>query len=246
MITSRPSSTAGAKMIYPIQRRIGTSRDELVAHWFGNHMAAVIQTQKDQALAQGPHAWRYFATLFHQNSSERPRWDGMAQLWYDEALPVPDEPRGTHPTDTFQEKVEPYMPWASREFVVLDGGEHLAVAPCTLNPPFPTTRSGFFKVTFLVVAKRGVDYEAFFDHWLDAHVPNVAQTMRRVGGFRYVVSHSLDLDAAPYAGMAELYFPGEGGWIDYRSSIEEDGMGEFVDREEMPVFTSDTEMVGIP
>ena len=246
MTSSRPAATPGAKMIYPIQRRIKTSRDELIAHWFGNHMAAVIQTQKEQALKRAAYAWRYFATLFRQQAEERPRWDGMAQLWYDAPLALPDEPRGTHPTDTFQEKVEPYMPWATREFVVLDGAERLPIVPPTLNPPFPCTRSGFFKVTFFVVGKAGIDNEAFFDHWLDAHAPNVAETMTQVGGFRYVVSQSRDLATAPYAGVAELYFPNADGWANYRATIKEDGMGEFVDREAMPIFTSDTEMVGIP
>ena len=36
--------------------------------------------------------------------------------------------------------------------------------------------------------------------------------MGKIGGFRYVVSHSLEPDTEPYAGMAELYFPNEKGW----------------------------------
>ena len=44
-----PTATPGAKMLYLIKRRPTTSREELVAHWFANHMPAVIQGQKDQA-----------------------------------------------------------------------------------------------------------------------------------------------------------------------------------------------------
>ena len=33
-----PESTPGAKMLYLIKRKPTTSREELVAHWFANHM----------------------------------------------------------------------------------------------------------------------------------------------------------------------------------------------------------------
>ena len=80
------------------------------------------------------------------------------------------------------------MPWATREYVVIDGSEHLDTDPLTLNAPYPMTRSGFHKVTYLVAAKPDTDYGEFFAHWLDIHVPNVKATMEAVGGFRYVVS----------------------------------------------------------
>ena len=41
------------------------------------------------------------------------------------------------------------------EYVVMDGSDQLPVEPLTLNAPYPCTRSGFFKVTFLVKAKEG-------------------------------------------------------------------------------------------
>jgi hypothetical protein len=151
---------------------------------------------------------------------------------------------GSDPVDTFQEKAEPYVPWATREFVVMDGA--LPLEPPTLNPPFPCTRSGFFKVIFLVGLKDGADSQALFDHWLDVHVPNVRQVMEKVGGFRYVVSHSLDPAGENYVGMAELYFPDASGWTHYRDEIQPDGMENWVDSDNVSVFTSGTEMVGIP
>ena len=36
---------SGAKMIYLIKRKVGTAREELVAHWFSNHMSDVIDMQ---------------------------------------------------------------------------------------------------------------------------------------------------------------------------------------------------------
>ena len=77
-------------------------------------------------------------------------------------------------------------------------------------------------------------------------MPNVAATLREVGGFGYVVSQCMSPGERPYAGAAELYFHDAAGWQRYRAAIAEDGMGEFVDRDAMPVFAGDTEMVGLP
>ena len=235
--------TPGAKMMYLIKRKPDTSREELVAHWFANHMPGVIQGQKDAAERGRMHATRYFATLFDANAEGAHPWDGVAQLWWPRPLPKPTVGFGREPRDTFQQKAEPYMPWATREYVVIDGD--LPTAPLTLNAPYPTTRSGFFKMSFLVAAKAEADYDAFFRHWLEVHVPNVGETMRQVGGFRYVVSHSLNADE-PYAGMAELYFHDARGWADYREAIAADGIERWIDSERTLALAARTEMVGIP
>ena len=236
----------GAKVMYLIRRKPETSREELVAHWFANHMPDVIQRQGDLVRRGQSHARRYFATLYEANARGEHAWDGVAQLWFDRPLPTPDEPHGVTPRDTFQQKAEPYMPWATREYVVIDGSEHLSTVPLTLNAPYPMTRSGFFKVTFLVAVKPDTDCDALFAHWLDVHVPNVKQAMERSGGFRYVVSHSIDPTDEPYAGMAELYFHDHDGWAGYREHIRPDGMEEWVDGDRMEVLRAHTEMVGIP
>ena len=239
-------ATPGAKMMYLIKRKATTSREELVAHWFANHMPIVIQRQLLAASAAKPHAHKYIATLFDANASGEHPWDGVAQLWFDAPFPKPRVPTGTKPTDTFQQKAEPYTSWATREYIVLDGAEHLSVEPLTLNAPFPTTRSGFFKVTFLVAAKPNIDCDAFFAHWLEVHVPNVKATMERAAGFRYVVSHSLASSEESYAGMAELYFHDQQGWDTYRKTIRPDGMEQWADRERTLVLRAHTELVGIP
>ena len=238
--------TPGAKMLYLIKRKPSTSREELVAHWFANHMPAVIQSQKDGAARGRRHATKYFATLFDADAQGEHPWDGVAQLWWPRPLPRPKTGFGAEPRDTFQQKAMPYFPWATREYVVLDGSEHLSTEPLTLNPPYPMTRSGFLKVSFLVAAKPDTDYHAFFKHWLDVHVPNVKATMETVGGFRYVVSHSMEPDDEPYAGMAELYFHDLNGWAAYHRTIKRDGMERWVDGERMQVLRAHTEMVGIP
>lgn len=238
--------TPGAKMMYLIRRRAATSREELVAHWFANHMPSVIASAHAAAAKGRMHARRYIATLFDADRDGQHPWDGVAQLWWPRALPRPDAPFGTEPRDTFQQKAEPYMPWATREYVVVDGGERLSTAPLTLNAPYPMTRSGFLKVTYLVAAKPGTDFDALYRHWLAVHVPNVQETLAAAGGFRYVVSHSLDPAEEQYAGMAELYFESEDGWRAYRSGIKADGMERWVDGETMLVLRAQTEMVGIP
>lgn len=235
--------TPGAKMQFLITRRPGTSRDELVANWFANHMPEVVARELRRADNDQPHARRYIATLFDSSAGGgEAAWDGVAQLWFDEPFARSDTPFGTEPRDTFQQKAAPYVGWPTTEHVVVDG--ELPLTPNTLNDPFPCTRSGFFKVTALLTTKPGVDHDEFFGHWLEVHAPNVADVMAQAGGYRYVVSHSMEPGVDPHAGMAELYFADREGWDRYRELAVSDGFGDFVAGVE--TFTSNTEMIGIP
>ncbi|HEY5644535.1 MAG TPA: EthD domain-containing protein [Pseudomonadales bacterium] len=234
------TQTPGAKMMYLIRRRQGVSREELIAHWFANHMPGVIRFQEMQASAGKTAARRYIATLF--DADQQGGWDGVAQLWFDQALPAPKEPHGKTPTDSFQERAEPYSPWATSEYVVIDGD--LPVRPLILNPPFPTTRSGFYKVTSLVTAKPGADHQALCALWLEHHAPIAARTIEKHGGFRYVLSLSQSPTAAPYAGMAEIYFQEEASWRACAAELTPDGMEDFI--EGATIVSAGTEMVGIP
>ncbi|MCY4517447.1 MAG: EthD domain-containing protein [Acidimicrobiaceae bacterium] len=243
-MSSSIAATPGAKMIFLIKRRPEATRDELVANWYKNHMPAVIAGQARAAAEGKVHATKYIATLFDQRPGRDVPWDGMAQLWFDRAIPNPPEPHGTVPADTFQQKAEPYVGWATTEYVVIDG--ELPVVPNTLNEPFPVTRSGFFKVSFLVPGRDGVDYNAAFRHWLDAHAPNVRNVMNEIGGLRYVVNHSQDPANEAYIGMAELYFSDPQGWDDYRATITEDGFSEFVDFNRLVNMHATAQMIGIP
>jgi hypothetical protein len=237
-------ATPGYRMNVLIRRRAGVTRDELVANWFANHMPGVVKAMANAALAGQPHAHRYIATLFDASAEAAPAWDGIAQLWWNQNLGKPAQPHGAKPVDTFQQKAEPYLPWWVREFVVLDGS--LPLAPNTLNEPYPCTRSGFFKVSFLMKTQPGADHDAFFAHWLGVHAANVAGAMKAVGGFRYVVAQTLDLAAEEFAGHAELWFPNAEGWARFREQIRPDGMERWVDGGSTLAFTSTTELVGIP
>ena len=248
----------GIKMIYLIKRRPQVSREELIVHWFAHHMPEVIERQ--HRIKAGEHkgmqaASRYIATLFDDTlatgsstgsiPTEDPRhWDGMAQLWYDEALPMPRVPHGTRPQDSFQEKAQPYIPWATREYAVIDGT--LPLAPSELNdPPFPCTRSGFYKRCVIVGTENDIGKDAFKgfqQHWLNVHAPNVVDTMKQAGGFRYCISHSLD-HTFPYAGLAELYFENKAQWDEFNNTLKPDGMAQWVTS--VLSFESRNEMVGI-
>jgi hypothetical protein len=236
------SEASWIKTMFLIRRRAGVSREELIAHWFANHMPEVIRSQQLQASAGRVAARRYIATLFDPDPSGGSAWDGVAQLWFDAPLPRPKQPFGEPPRDSFQERAEPYVPWPTEEQVIVDG--QLPVEALTLNAPFPTTRSGFVKATYLIVTKRDADHDAFFRHWLDVHAPSVVTTLNQVGGFRYVISTSAEPAIDPYAGMAELYFPDTASWERFRETLPDDGMGEYIER--LEVRTAGTEMIGIP
>ena len=84
-----------------------------------------------------------------------------------------------------------------------------------------------------------------FDHWLDVHALNVQETLAKVGGFRYAVSLSIDLEHAPYAGMAELYFPDAAAQAAFWEVLEPDGFETWADADKTLRFRCGTEMVGI-
>lgn len=251
-----PAPGPGVKTMYLIRRRPGVSREELIAHWFANHMPGVIDAQQRARTNGRLHAFRYIATLFDGAAdagaadaalADQPEaWDGVAQLWWQRPLPRPSAPFGEPPRDSFQERAEPYWPWATVEHVIVDGGDRLAAVPLRFGRPFPTTRSGFHKVICLVAARSGTDYSAFFRHWLTVHADNVRAVLADCGGFRYVISASLEPHLDPYAGMAEVYFERPDGWSRLQRALQPDGTERWLDTERTRYFASSTEMIGIP
>lgn len=237
--------TPGHRMNVLIRRRPGVTRDELVTNWFANHMPGVVKAMANAALAGQPHATRYVATPFTPPADgSAPTWDGIAQLWWAQNLGKPPEAHGTKPVDTFQEKAAPYWPWWVREYVALDGA--LPLRPNRFGEPFPCTRSGFFKLSFLMKAKPGADLDAFFAHWLGPHAANVAAVLKAVGGFRYVIALSSEPAAEEFCGHAEIYLPNAEAHARFAAELKPDGMERWMDAEGCLAFTSDTEMVGIP
>jgi hypothetical protein len=240
-----PNKNPLMRMNYLIRRKQNASREELLVHWFANHMPAVIKSQADQKEKGRAHAHKYLATVFEESAQQiGEHWDGMAQLWWDKELPTPDEPHGITPVDTFQEVAEPYSPWATHEYLVIDD-DH-GFRDLTLNDAFPTTSSEFFKATFLVSAKKDVDYDQLFQHWLGAHAANAKSVLEKTGGFRYVIAHSTQPKTSKYVGMAELYFSRRDQFLDFNKTLQPDGMEKWIDAEKMSVLVSTTKMIGIP
>ena len=96
MTVARPEATSGAKMVYLIKRRAETSREELIAHWFANHMRGVIDRNLGNRGTDQPTADHYVATLFDPRDAVHP-WDG-AETLVRRALPRPAQASGVELT----------------------------------------------------------------------------------------------------------------------------------------------------
>jgi hypothetical protein len=227
------------KMIFPVRRKSNTTHEELLAYWFAHHMPGTIALMGD--VGRG-----YIGTPFKAAEDGSHLWDGIAQMFLAEPLATPPEGFGAKPKDSFHEHVQPYFGWATREYIFLQGDELLPVTPLTLNAPFPTSRSGFFKVTRFVEANNDIDDTSLHNCWLQEHAPNVVDAMSTVGGFRYVVGLSLETQHAPYLGMEELYFPDSSAWQRFLKIFQTNNTPEWIVDEGVWTFYADTEFVAIP
>lgn len=231
--------SADVKMVFPVKRKPTTSRHEFVAYWFAHHMPFTIAAMAGRGRG-------YIGTVFKGAPDNGGGWDGFAQMFLADPLRHPPEGFGARPVDSFQERVEPYFGWATREYVVESGADHLFVRPLTLGLPFPTSRSGFFKVVVFVPPQADADHGSFQSRWLTERAPRIADALRQVDGFRYVVSLSLEPETAPYSGMEELYFHDESAWRRFQALIGADDMAWWGAGEGPQTFFSDTEFVAIP
>ncbi len=232
--------TADVKMIFPVRRKPNTTHEEFLVFWFAHHMPVTIAAMGD--VGRG-----YIGTPFHAAQDGTHGWDGMAQMFLAKPLATPAQGFGAKPVDSFQEHAQPYFGWATKEYVFLQGDEFLPVHPLTLNAPFPTTRSGFFKVTRFVEAKNNAaEGDQLHGYWRQEHAVQVVEAMRAVGGFRYVVGLSQELQNVPYAGMEELYFPDVSAWQQYLEIMQANDMSKWMLEEAVQTFYADTEFVAIP
>ena len=189
----------------------------------------------------------YIGTVFKPQQGDAPRWDGMAQMFLDAPLPNPPEGFGAKPVDSFHERaVEPYFGLATREYVLLDGSEQLPVRPLTLGGPFPTSRSGFYKVIAFYPSRPDMDDEQEHNRWLSQQAERTVRAMQRAHGFRYVLSLAMDPAAEPYACIEELYFPDRSAWQRFIASVRAEGGAYSALQSTAQVFFADTEFVAIP
>ena len=235
----RANASPDIKMMFLIKRKPGTTREQLLAYWFAHHMPGTIKAMGD--VARG-----YIGTVFKADTADDYPWDGVAQMFLKKPLKTPLEGFGARPADSFHELVQPYFGWATREYLVLDGSEFLPVRPLTLNAPFPTTRSGFFKVTHLVKSIPGADHDTLNAYWLSDHASMVADLMRQVGGFHFAVGISLEPDDAPYAGIEEFYFHEPAAWKRYQELVAPDALSQWCSEADSHTLFADTEFVAIP
>jgi len=228
-------ASTGVKMIFPVKRKPVVSREEFIAYWFAHHMPVTID-------AMGDRGWGYIGTVFDP-AEEDQQWDGIAQMFLDESLPNPPAGFGAKPVDSFHERaVQPYYGWATREIVVISGSDELPVRPLTLNAPFPTSRSGFFKVVTFVPMVQSADNEALQSDWLNRRAGRIAHAMQQVNGFRYVVSLGVELEVGAYLGMEELYFHNQASWHRFQEIAPADGVAS----DGVQQYFAATEFIAIP
>ena len=86
------------------------------------------------------------------------------------------------------------------------------------------------KLVFFVRRGAGIEQRDLFRHWLDVHMPNVAQGMRSTPGTgRYTVSLA-DLGRdGPYDGVAELYLDKPDAVLADVQGIQADGFQEMTE-----------------
>lgn len=227
-------------MIFPVRRKTGVSHEEFIAYWFAHHMPFTIDMMGDRG-------WGYIGTVFKTAQDGEHAWDGMAQMFLDQPLSNPPEGFGATPADSFHDRaVQPYFGWATQEFVILDGSEKLPVQPLTLAAPFPTSRSGFFKVVNFVSAPEKGNPQNFQSDWLDTRAERVSSAMQQTNGFRYVVSVSLETDTETRAGLEELYFSDHTDWLDFQEIVGRGDSTRWAGAGGEQTFFSDTEFVAIP
>ena len=65
MTPSVPKENNEAKMVYLIKRKPNTTREELVVHWYANHMPGVIERNKRNQIEGKQYAKRYTVSIFN-------------------------------------------------------------------------------------------------------------------------------------------------------------------------------------
>ena len=214
-----PEPEPGVRMLYLIKQRPESTREQLVANWFSNHMPGVIAALGPGGTAEQagrPHTTRYHATLLDptfEREGERV-WDGYASLHYAEEQPNGPIPHGTTPSDTFQQHANPYVGWALQEQILLDnssagGVERLPTNPNTLNDPWPATRGCFYKVVVMVKAQPGTGFDSAFDELRGAAMSAQNNFPRAGGSFKTSLNLSLHPEEEEYCALVELYFADE-------------------------------------
>ncbi len=200
-----------------VRRKDNVSRDEFVARWYAHHMPKIIAQVNEGAANNRRFTSSYVVSLFDNIVSGLPEdnqpLDGMAVMLTDREVARPNNGRRFTPGDSFVQLAEPFWSWQTQEYVVLDPSDRLPLTPHTFGPPFPTTRSGFIKVTRLLIThNENGDWTRLKQHWLDTRLPCLRDKILSVGGFGLLANISLYPEDNRYAGAEEYYFHNLSQW----------------------------------
>jgi hypothetical protein len=240
------------KVHHLLKRKAGTTQHEMAA-WIFHEMLRHSSSSMATTLT------RSTASLFESGAQGSPvPFDAVAQM----CLPSPpaasedgDYPF-TQPAGALAHVIGTQVTWKTDEYVLLDPRSLLKAAQ--KRPPdgagsFPVSRSGFLKVSVLMVARdpTAENQSELFEHLLRETAPRWCVAVQQAGGFGCVLCLARSPGCDPYVAMLELYFHAAGsngnGWADFeqacagaRGSTE----ARWVDPGATVVLKTTTEFVG--
>jgi hypothetical protein len=174
------------KWIVAVRRKDGVSHEELVDVWEHIHVPHVRELAKPV---------RYLVTFFDPDQPDVD-CDGMAELTFrDEA----------HFDDTVGRKAGPNRN-ADGFSRYVSGLPIQLITDERINVDAETTRDDL-KISYFARRRSGVSVEAFHEHWLGVHLPNVKAAVERTpSAVRYVVNLSRSDSQSSFDGMAAIWF----------------------------------------
>lgn len=204
------------KWMVGLGHREGVSREQLFEKWEHVHIPHVVGFAKPAA---------YRVTFFEPNvdvgfGDPGDDVDGLAELWFRD---------WDHFHNTYGDNASPEVGADGfNQYADLRKGFQLFTTE-TVAVEAETTREQS-KLVFFVRRGAGIEQGDLFRHWLDVHMPNVAQAMRSTPGTgRYTVSLA-DLGRdGPYDGVAELYLDKPDAVLADVKGIKPDGFQELTE-----------------
>lgn len=189
------------KVHYLIKRKLGISREILVAHWLISHMPKIMQAY---AAGAGPDIRRYRVSLFEEpgSTANSTIFDGVAMLTAGRQPKIPNEPFGTDPVDDFQKVVEPYWPWHTIEQLIVEP----QVEPVLNTDPLPRIESNSIYVYQFLEANDLRTPENRSVYWREHRGPRVRDHINACGATSYTVSISDNTTDNPYTAIEEYRF----------------------------------------
>ena len=253
-------STTGLKVHYLLKRKPGSTQHELSANVLAYHLPKVSSAMlRMQEAGEAPTMNKCSASLYDTTAADAPAAiDGVVQMWFPpsgaasaSAIPAAYEGPFTTPADAC---MQAYSAWRTEEHVLLDPSPTLRAAQKNAfadSPRFPVSRSGFLKVTVLMVPRKPdlEDQAALFKHLLSETGPRWRTAVEQAGGFGCVLNLSKTPGRDPYVAMLELYFnnAGSDGWPSFEkacASARGSWEAEWVDPSATIVLKTTTEFVG--